>query len=210
VAEGAEIQKSTQFIEWEQQNKEQEETEGIGSTFTLKYQGLIRNIHNPHVLDRCLELLAELHEAFAVKGFQPDDEEILQEIYGDPERSKLNEDLYDEYRIWLQTAGASEVERIAKGYASPEESKQIVLERIDEEIRRLKRYQKTRAAVEAERRKVDALRRRVPDSPALDRLLRYEAGLERAFDRALGQLERLQRMRLGQPVAPPLRVDVSQ
>jgi hypothetical protein len=38
---------------------------------------------------------------------------------------------------------------------------------------------------------------RCPDAPAFDRLLRYEASLERSFDRTLGQLERLQRMRLG-------------
>lgn len=42
-----------------------------------------------------------------------------------------------------------------------------------------------------------------------DRLLRYEAGIERAFDRTLRQLERLQRMRLGQPVPPPIDVSVS-
>ncbi len=48
--------------------------------------------------------------------------------------------------------------------------------------------------------------RNVPDGPGLDRLLRYEASLERSFDRTLSQLERLQRMRLGQPVLPKLEV----
>ena len=43
----------------------------------------------------------------------------------------------------------------------------------------------------------------------LDQLLRYEASLERAFDRTLNQLERLQRMRKGQPVPPPLSVNVT-
>jgi len=43
----------------------------------------------------------------------------------------------------------------------------------------------------------------------LDRLLRYEASLERTFDRTLNQLERLQRMRLGQPVPPPVKVELS-
>lgn len=43
----------------------------------------------------------------------------------------------------------------------------------------------------------------------MDRILRYEASLERAFDRALAQLERLQRMRLGQPVAPPIKVNLT-
>jgi hypothetical protein len=35
----------------------------------------------------------------------------------------------------------------------------------------------------------------IPDSDELDRLSRYEAGLERALDRALIQLQRLQLMR---------------
>jgi hypothetical protein len=42
-----------------------------------------------------------------------------------------------------------------------------------------------------------------------DHLLRYEASIERAFDRALIQLERLQRMRLGQPISPPIKLDIS-
>jgi hypothetical protein len=40
-------------------------------------------------------------------------------------------------------------------------------------------------------------------------LLRYGASLERSFDRTLNQLERAQRMRLGQPVPPPLNVNIS-
>ena len=49
----------------------------------------------------------------------------------------------------------------------------------------------------------------VPDAATLDRLLRYSASLERDFDRTLNQLERLQRMRKGQPVPPPLNVNVT-
>ncbi len=44
-------------------------------------------------------------------------------------------------------------------------------------------------------------------SPEL--LLRYEGGIERQFDRTLTQLERVQRMRLGQPVPPPVKLEVS-
>ncbi len=42
---------------------------------------------------------------------------------------------------------------------------------------------------------------RKDSSPEL--LLRYEAGLERQFDRILTQLDHLQLMRVGQPVLPP-------
>ena len=43
----------------------------------------------------------------------------------------------------------------------------------------------------------------------LDRFPRYETSIDRAFDRTLTQLERYQRMRLGQPVVPPIKVDIS-
>jgi hypothetical protein len=49
----------------------------------------------------------------------------------------------------------------------------------------------------------------VPEAARLDRILRYSASLERDFDRTLNQLERLQRMRRGQPAAPTLNVNFS-
>ena len=49
----------------------------------------------------------------------------------------------------------------------------------------------------------------VPRQEVTDRLQRYEGSLDRSFDRTLSQLERLQRLRLGQPVLPALKVDVS-
>ena len=48
---------------------------------------------------------------------------------------------------------------------------------------------------------------RKDSSPEL--LLRYETSLERQFDRILTQLERLRRIRSGEPVLPPLKVEVS-
>jgi hypothetical protein len=56
---------------------------------------------------------------------------------------------------------------------------------------------------------LDVLRANVPHTGYLDRLLRYEASLERAFDRTMSQLERLQKMRLGQPVPPRIEVELN-
>lgn len=44
---------------------------------------------------------------------------------------------------------------------------------------------------------------------ATDSVLRYEASIERAIERTLSQLERLQRTRKGQAVLPAIKVDVS-
>ena len=46
-------------------------------------------------------------------------------------------------------------------------------------------------------------------APMSDALIRYETTLDRAIDRVLTQLERYQRMRLGQPVLPPINLNVS-
>ena len=58
----------------------------------------------------------------------------------------------------------------------------------------------------AEKKKLAPISRSVAGS---DHLLRYEASLERAFDRTLSQLERIQRMRLGQAVPPPIQLSVT-
>jgi hypothetical protein len=211
IAEGAEIQKGTDFVEWDQRNQEQQEAEETQSSSLLQFNGgLMREVRNPDVLERCLELLADLRQGLETDGFNETwDTSILEKIYGDNDRSHCAETLYHDYIIWSKTAVASEEERQREGYAAPEQCKQNMLHCIDGEVRHLKRYQKTRASVEANRTKLEVLRRSVPESPELDRLLRYEASLERAFDRALSQLERLQRMRKGQPVAPRIDVNLS-
>ena len=82
---------------------------------------------------------------------------------------------------------ASDQERQREGYATPQQCKENVLGAIDDEIDRLRAYQRKQAAIVSERTKLEVLRRNVPESASLDRLLRYEASLERAFDRTLNQ-----------------------
>ena len=48
----------------------------------------------------------------------------------------------------------------------------------------------------------------IPSKDELDRLLRYEGAIERQLYKALNQLERLQRLRAGDSVPPPVKVDV--
>jgi predicted transcriptional regulator len=49
----------------------------------------------------------------------------------------------------------------------------------------------------------------LPSMEVVDKLMRYEAQLVRQRDRAMNQLERLQRRRLGEAVPPPLSLEVS-
>jgi hypothetical protein len=50
----------------------------------------------------------------------------------------------------------------------------------------------------------------LPAMPVLEKILRYEAKLERQMYRAMSQLERLQRMRRGEAVPPAMRMEVSE
>ena len=49
----------------------------------------------------------------------------------------------------------------------------------------------------------------IPGQEVSDRLLRYETHLSREIDRILNRLERLQRMRKGQPLPPQVDVKIS-
>jgi hypothetical protein len=208
VAEAAEIRAASEFVKWDERQRQSVEA---GSISQVRYNGgLVRKIANDEALQTCLSLLDELRYNFARNGFHlEDDSLILAKVYGDAEPRDWANNLFKSYRGWYDIATAADHLREQMGLPSLEECRKSFLEELDEEMKRLDNYEKEQASIESIRMKIEALRHNVPDTPRLDRLLKYEAGLERAIDRVLNQLERAQRMRLGQPVAPRIDVNVS-
>jgi hypothetical protein len=49
----------------------------------------------------------------------------------------------------------------------------------------------------------------IPEGNELERLLKYEGSIEKQFYKALNELERLQRMRKGDTVPPPVNIDLN-
>jgi hypothetical protein len=89
-----------------------------------------------------------------------------------------------------------------------DEERAFVVELIEhqlEVISLFKRYasERERLAVDAEARSFS-----LPPAGATDKLLRYEAHLDRQLYRAMDQLERLQRQRRGENVPPPLNINL--
>jgi hypothetical protein len=207
IAETAEIQKAIEFLGWESDQQQAERANNI-SEYSIRYQGgLVRQIANPEALERCLELLQGLREGIEADGFDPKaDADILTKLYGEPARENWQRTLFYPYRTWSAASECTEDNRLQRKLPKPEKCKENFLSELDGEIKRLERYKKARASVEFERMQLEALRQQVPLTPQFDHLLRYEASLERNFDRTLSQLERVQRMRLGQPVLPKLEV----
>jgi len=212
TAEGAEIRAGAEFIQWDGNERGRQDAATLPQLSCNG--GLIRWIANLEALQGCLNLLEELKESLDKEGFDAEfDKAILTKLYGSykewDQEENWRKTLFDSYLVWLGTSLCSEEERKEKGYASPQKCQENFLEDVNEEIRRLERYRKEHAKIWASKLELESLRRTVPEGPQADRLLRYEAALSREIDRTLNQLERTQRMRLGQPVPPPINLNIT-
>jgi len=84
----------------------------------------------------------------------------------------------------------------------------VVIRFIDlrlKELESLKQHTLERAKFEQD---AEARSLSLPSEHAADKLLRYEAHLDRQLYRAMDQLERLQRQRKGEKVPPPLNINL--
>ncbi|MGV8120692.1 MAG: hypothetical protein AB2L14_13110 [Candidatus Xenobiia bacterium LiM19] len=59
-----------------------------------------------------------------------------------------------------------------------------------------------------ERKEAELQSRALPPMDALERICKYETAIERQLYRAVHELERLQRLRMGEAIVPPLPVDI--
>ena len=205
-AEGAEIARAREFSEIDSvhcQVSEAAERERLGGSAG----GLLSRRSNPFALARAIHLLEILRLAVERgdldwrPGF-----ELFPRIYGiGPQGEIPNPHLACE--ILAAMAGAHKQKGTVPG--SLAELKKSALTIIDDEIEHLTREMNLLSAVDKYRIAYNVQAAVVPSQETLDRLLRYEVHLSREFDRTLNQLERLQRMRLGQPVPPRVKVEVS-
>lgn len=182
-------------------------------------QGVIGMIYDPGFLSDCLGELRNLRDSIKANGFSRDieDRALLQKLYGRQIDLKGNirapkydaDSLYDVYHRKSCTAAATEEDRQKNpDLATPQRSRDLVVQAIEKEIQRLTEIQNALNESHPEQTELEQLRRNAPDADRMERLLRYEASLERAFDRTLAQLERLQEIRLGRPVTRPLNFGI--
>jgi len=91
-----------------------------------------------------------------------------------------------------------------------DEERADIIAFIDNRLERISTFEEY--ASEREKLAVDAEARSfsLPPVDAADKLLRYEAHLDRQLYRAMDQLERVQRQRRGDNVPPPLNINLGQ
>jgi hypothetical protein len=208
-AECAEIAKVTEFMEQDEERKGGWAIR-TGEAFAEFGGGMLGARTNPGFLDRGLDLLAELRDGIEARGVDIEaDGKKLCKLYGSPSSGGLPKGLFLDYAVLADMAGAGPGDREGKPRLNPDGMNQGVLARIDEEVERVLDLKKRAEKTQAQRMRYTLKASLVPSQETMDRLLRYEASLDRAFDRTLTQLERLQRMRLGHAVPPPVKVELS-
>jgi hypothetical protein len=173
--------------------------------------GLLNASRDAQSLINILEVLKDFRGQFRKKGFQEEqDKRKLKEIYGTPDVTDIRgADIIYQYNYLLGKSKAAAERSDGENRPPIEASKEKMLQVLEEEIQRIHTLVEKLEAHQAQAMELKKLSGTIPWEPGMERILRYEASLERAFDRALVQLERLQRMRLGQPVAPPIKVELT-
>ena len=154
-------------------------------------RGLLQNWVNPVSLQRSVDLLKSVKSFLLLRGFNSEcDFQLLARVFG--RMDSIPECLlYGQYEL-----------------ESPE-AKEKYLAHLQSYIDSIENSERISNEISAPRERMERKSACVPESARLDRILRYSASLERDFDRTLNQLERLQRMRKGQPAAPTLNVNIS-
>jgi hypothetical protein len=170
--------------------------------------GILRYQDNPLLLREAILMLSVERYGLERFGFQRTPPWILRRLYGlDHEDAAPFGTIFHMYLSFAQghrenSAGHADIE--------PEEDrKNAMLKILDDEIKRLEELREVSLSSCFERIEYSKLTHLVPPPAVSERLLRYETHLSREFDRTLSQLEHLQRMRLGQPVLPPVNVRLS-
>ena len=174
---------------------------------TNRKGGLPEIDNSPESLEYCLEKLNTVAEDADRYGLEHSAHKInLGLVYGARYSGRPGNDLFDYYLDCCKALKASAPDRARKGFESEVDCVKKFVAETEKEIHRLEGHRKSSARKSRPRRLAAAhqpiemglLEMAIPDSHHLDRLLRVEANLERAFDRVLAHLEQLQRIRAHQ------------
>jgi hypothetical protein len=168
-------------------------------------EGLIAKIDDPKNLQTCLEHLRDARNEAGERGLGYEEQDYGQDfclalIYGIRYEGRPGRDLYNCFLECREAQNATPADRQKRGFLSQGACVEKFIEEADKEIHRLSSLQESvlpKARVPTKVRHEDAglLKSAIPVSSELDRLLRYEVTVERALDRTLAQLERLQQVR---------------
>ena len=160
--------------------------------------------HSPS-LERAIELLRQLRARIQERGFDIDEDTlILFQLFGPLEGDHLPMDSQIVYGYWLRYSYIKTKNMGAKDGTALEDAKKHAIEMIDQQI---EVAESRRAVLELFEivRKIGLF----PSEVSREAIMRYESHLGRDSDRTLQQIERLRRIRSGQPTGAPIEVKLT-
>ena len=147
--------------------------------------------------------LKEVREALAREGELSEAAlQTLLKYFGD-KPNMLTNGLNELRAYWLQNPDGLDASALRTKH------QQMVCDYLDDESHFLAGQKVQCAGREANAEEARQAAAMIPSIEVLDKIMRYETMLERKLYRAMIQLERVQRMRLGEAVPPPLTMEVS-
>lgn len=156
-------------------------------------------------LERAIELMRNLRSLIQERGFDIDTDFVtLFQLYGLSADARSPIDAQISYSFWQKHSERKKENGPAKDGISLEEAKKYAIDMLDDQIRWaecrrefLKPFEDLRAILS------------FPSDIGLEKMMRYESHLGREFDRTVQQIERLRRMKTGQPTPAPIEVKLS-
>jgi hypothetical protein len=155
-------------------------------------------------LERGIEMMRKLRDLIQERGFDLDaDIPTLFSLFGPVVEGRLPNPT-DLYGYWRKYSEVKTGNKEPKDGIPLKEAKKHAIDMLDQQIRWaerrvqcLKPFETFRAAL------------LFPSEIAIEKIMLYEAHLGREFDRTLQQIERLRRMKKGQPTPAPIEVKLS-
>ena len=210
-AESAEVLKNMAERKAEEDKESELQEVEVAAMVKLMAQafqhGIIEGIDNPSTLESCISELREESRAAGLLGINFfENPTYLGSIYGARCPGRPGKDLFDHFLECAREFKSSAIGMQWADRPTDGDSAQKYLAGLDKEIHRLEGLRKqpvperkpTRATKKFKPTGIALLKSVIPDDSGMDRLLRYEAAVERAIDRTLRQLAWAQKIRSGQ------------
>jgi hypothetical protein len=167
--------------------------------------GLLKHMNDPLLVREAKDTFELLRSTVIKVGFI-ENCHLINKLYGRDRESGLPYSIRLFYEIYAKDPRLAE-----KQNDQPSDTKEraSMVEWIEAEIKRLTVLEKMLEANDRQRMEYKTLAAVIPGQEESDRLLGNETHFSREIEKILSRLERVQRMRRGQPVFPPAKVDVT-
>ncbi len=192
------------FIETNMRAKQSAEALHI-SRDAMVSDGLVAHDENLFVIEEIINIW-EVFRQLVTKDKLGDCGPFINRLYGMNQYGKAPDEFRKSFEIYSDSVKLGE----AKGNPPKlAEMKQMMIDMIEGEIERFSKLKELREEIDHQQMRFKEVAGVVPSGEGSELFLRYEVQLSREIDRILNRLERLQRIRSGQPLPPELNIKVS-